>query len=416
MNKAIAVARWEFIEKIKTKAFIISLILTPLFMIGAGVLPTLLITKPDTEPRIIGVIDQTNELSDILSRRLEEKYKLPNGRPNYILRKITSQSSEDLAMARREADRLVANDDIEGYLIFPVTVYEDSIYEYRSKNVGNINLTSRINRTIRDIIVEKRLNTQGFDPQLIKKLTSEIDIKLVKISKTGEEEESNFQSVFFSAYIFIMAMFILIISTGQLLVRSMVEEKSNRIIEILMSSSSANDILAGKILGLSALGFVQIGTWAFIGIALALKFNMMIITLSSALILLPYFVLGYLFYAAIFVGLGAPLTTEQEAQQVTGYLVMVLFIPLLLTMWIIQNPNSTLVSILSYIPFLTPTMMAVRIPIQVPSVIEIVATISVLVISTIGAMWVAAKIFRTAILSYGKRPNLKELIQLFRSK
>ncbi len=416
MKKALAVARWEFIEKVKTKAFIISLILTPIFMIGAFVLPTLLITKPDTEPRIIGVIDETNRFGELLASQLENKYKLPNGKPNYIIRNIGNSTLFNLEEAKGEADKLVLNDDIEGYLIIPSTIYSDSVFEYRAQNVGNIKVTERLNRTIRDIIIDHKLTSQGLDPSLIKKLISPIELKSVKISKTGEEEESDFKTLFFGAYIFIMAMFILIISTGQLLVRSMVEEKANRIIEVLMSSSSANDLLVGKILGLSALGFVQIGTWALIGIAIALKFGTMIISLSSAIVLLPFFILGYLFYAAIFVGVGAPLSTEQEAQQATGYLVMILLVPLLLAMWIIQDPNSTLISILSFIPFLTPTMMAVRIPIQMPSLFEVLANIIVLALSTVGAMWAAAKIFRTTVLSYGKRPSIKELWHYLKSK
>ncbi|MDI6803164.1 MAG: ABC transporter permease [Bacteroidota bacterium] len=416
MRKAFAVARWEFIEKVKTKAFIISLIVTPLFMIGAFVLPTLLITKPDTEPRIIGVIDETNELGKLLSKKLEDKFKLPDGKPNYIIRHIGNRALLNLEDAKKDADNLVVKEDIEGYLIIRTTIYNDSVFEYRAQNVGNIKVTERLNRTIRDLIIEKKLKAEGLDPGVIKKLTFPIELKLVKISKTGEEEESDFKSMFFSAYIFIMAMFILIISTGQLLVRSMVEEKSNRIIEVLMSSSSANDLMVGKILGLSALGFVQIGTWALIGIAIALKFGTVIISLTSALVLLPFFILGYLFYAAIFVGVGAPLSTEQEAQQVTGYLVMILIIPLLLAMWIMQDPNSPLISILTFIPFLTPTMMAVRIPIQMPSVFEILANIIVLSLSTVAAMWAAAKIFRTTVLSYGKRPSMKELWHYLKSK
>ncbi len=412
MKKILAVARWEFIEKVKTKAFIISLFLTPIFMIGAGFLPTLLMGKADSESRIIGVIDETGTLSDILSAKLDEKFTLSNGRPNYIIRHIKIFNGED---PKIEADKLVLDEDIEGYLILKSTILQDSSFEYRTQNVGNIKVIERLNRTIRDVIVERKLKSEGFDPEVIKKLTSRIELKAVKVTEAGEEE-SDFKTIFFSAYIFIMAMFTLIITTGQLLVRSMVEEKSNRIIEVLMSSSTANDLMAGKILGLSALGFAQIGFWAAIGVAMALKFGMVLITLTNALILLPYFILGYLFYAAIFVGFGAPLNTEQEAQQVTGYLVMVLFIPLLLAMWIIQNPNSTLISVLSYIPLLTPTMMAVRIPIQLPPAVEIISTMLVLALSTIAAMWVAAKIFRTAILAYGKKPGLKEIISLLKSK
>jgi ABC-2 type transport system permease protein len=273
-----------------------------------------------------------------------------------------------------------------------------------------------LNRTLRDIIVEKKLRAEGLDPEFVKKLTSEIDIKPVKISKSGEEEEGGFEKVFFSAYIFIMMMMFLVMTSGQLLVRSMVEEKSHRIVEVLMSSCSAKDLMVGKILGLSGLGFTQIGFWALIGITLALKFSITLISLSHALLLLIFFVLGYLFYAAIFVAVGSPLSTEQEAQQATSYLVLIFIIPLIIAIPVMQDPNSLMVTVLTFIPFLTPTMMALRIPIQMPSGVEIIVSILVLGLSTVFAMWAAAKIFRTAILAYGKRPSIKEILSLLKTK
>jgi ABC-2 type transport system permease protein len=213
-----------------------------------------------------------------------------------------------------------------------------------------------------------------------------------------------------------MMMMFLVMTSGQLLVRSMVEEKSNRIVEVLMSSCSAKDLMVGKILGLSGLGFTQIGFWALIGITLALKFSITLISISHALLLLIFFVLGYLFYAAIFVAVGSPLSTEQEAQQATSYLVLIFIIPLIIAMPVMQDPNSLMVTVLTFIPFLTPTMMALRIPIQMPSEVEIIASILVLGLSTVFAMWAAAKIFRTAILAYGKRPSIKEIISLLKTK
>jgi ABC-2 type transport system permease protein len=416
MNKALAVARWEYVEKIKSKAFLISLFIMPIIMVAMGVIPTLLATRADTEPRVIGVIDETGELTKLLSTKFEEKYKLPDGRPNYLFRSINESNLFDISEAKKKGDELVISEEIEGYIILRSTIYNDSTFEYRSQNVGNFKLTERINRTLRDIIVEKKLRAEGLDPEFVKKLTSDIDIRSVKISKSGEEEEAGFEKVFFSAYIFIMMMMFLVMTSGQLLVRSMVEEKSNRIVEVLMSSCSAKDLIVGKILGLSGLGFTQIGFWALIGTTIALKFGVALIALSHALILLIFFVLGYLFYAAVFVAVGSPLSTEQEAQQVTSYLVLIFIIPLIIAMPVMQDPNSVLVSVLTFIPLLTPTMMALRIPIQMPSAIEVIAAIIVMILSTIIAMWAAAKIFRTAILAYGKRPSIKEIVSLLRAK
>ncbi|MBI4810672.1 MAG: ABC transporter permease, partial [Ignavibacteriales bacterium] len=397
-GKFYQVARWEYIEKIKSKAFIISLLLTPAIMVAAGLIPSLLMSRPDTESIVIGIIDQSGIVYQPYNTALEEKYKLPNGQPNYVLRLIEGNWQENAHDVKRQADSMVINETIEGYLIIGPSIMTDTAVEYRAKKAGNIKLTSRIERVLRDLIVEMKLQKKGLDPVLVKELTAPIDMKTIKIIKEGKEEEAGFKELFFTSYIFMMMMFFLIVTSGQLLIRSMMEEKSNRVVEVLMSSSSANDLMAGKIIGLSALGLSQIGFWALIGIVISLKFGMTMIPPINALVLLIYFILGYLFYAAIFVAAGAPLTTEQEAQQVSGYLVMILIIPLILAMMVIQNPNATLVQVLTYIPFLTASMMAVRIPIQLPSIFEIIATIIILIISSVVAIWIAGKIFRTPIL------------------
>ena len=413
--KALAVAKWEYIEKVKSKAFLISLFLMPIIMIGLGVVPTLLISQPDKESILIGIIDQTGTFYTTFANALEEKYKLPNGQPNYILTTISTESG-DISESKKVADSLVLSKRIEGYIVVNKSVFSDTVIEYRSSNAGNIKLISRIEKVIRDIIVEKKLQSQGFDPNLVKQLTTPIEMKTIKITKAGVEEETGFEKVFFTSYIFMMMMFFLVATSGQLLVRSMLDEKSNRIVEILMSSSSSTHLMAGKIIGLSGLGLTQIGFWAIIGIAISLQFGVTIISAGSALILLIYFILGYILYAAIFVSFGAPVSTEQEAQQISSYLMLILIIPIVFAMMVVQNPNSLLVKILTYIPLLTPSMMAMRIPIEMPPIYEIIITIILLLLSSIGAMWIAGKIFRTTILSYGKKPSLKELWILLQAK
>lgn len=414
MNKAIVVAKWEYLEKVKSKAFLIGLFVTPVLMVGMGIVPGLLATSEDQATKVIGVIDLNGGYVGPLSDGLQ-KYKLPNGQPNYIVQPIAVGKNTDVDAAVRLANTKVQQDEIEGYCIIAADPLIDTLVEYRSKHVGDLRITSRIEEALRSIVAERKLAQLGFDPSLLTLLHTSIDVKTVKLSKTGETEGGDFMTVFFSAYVFLMMLFFLILTSGQLLVRSMIEEKSNRIVEVLVSSLSPTDMMVGKVLGLSGLGFTQIGFWGLIGLALSLQFNVTMIPAGQALLLMIYFVLGYLFYAAIFIAVGSPLTTEQEAQQITSYLVLIVIMPIAFALPAMQNPGATWIKVLSFIPLLTPTMMTLRIPIQVPSVWEILTTIVLMIGSTYVAMIGAGRIFRIAILSTGKRPKLKEILQWART-
>jgi ABC-2 type transport system permease protein len=157
------------------------------------------------------------------------------------------------------------------------------------------------------------------------------------------------------------------------------------------------------------------GVWVIIGVSLAFKFGVTLIPVTSALLLGVYFILGYLLFAGIFVCIGAPVTTEQEAQQLTSYVSIVLVLPIMLALPAMQDPHSGLVTFLTYFPLTTPTMMAMRIPVNVPSLVEIVISMALLAIASLTVMWASGKIFRVAVLSYGKRPGIGELLRYLRA-
>ncbi len=411
MTKIVSVARWEYLEKVKSKAFLIGLFLTPVLMVGMGVLPTLLITQADTRTKIIGVIDPSGAIAGPLAGLLQSRYRLADGRPNYMLRPLAAESEADVRESAAEADRESGSGDIEGYVLLGSSPETDTTVEYRSKSVGDIQLVENLQQALRIVLSERKGLSLGLDTAVIRALNVKVDLKQVKLSKTGEKEETGFLQVFFTAYVFLFMLFLLIITSGQLLVRSILEEKSNRIVEVLVSSCSSTELMAGKVLGLSALGFTQIGFWALMGAIVSVSFGVVFVTPGIAALLIVYFVLGYLFYAAVFIGAGSPLTTEQEAQQVTSYLVMLLVLPIALAFPAMQNPDATWIRILTFIPFLTPTMMALRIPIQMPPAWEILATILLLVVSIFFAMIAAGRIFRIAILSTGKSPKIAEIFR-----
>ncbi|MGD1046057.1 MAG: ABC transporter permease [Bacteroidota bacterium] len=413
-SKAFQVAVWEFSEKVKSKAFIISLVIMPVIMILFGVLPGLLISRPDASATIIGIIDETDSIIGPLAKRLDEKFILPDGQPNYVVRNLSLQGAiEEKKMA---ANRMVTAGDITGYFYFPSVIFDSGKVEYRSENVSNIKIQERFSRTIEEVIIESRILKQGLDPLLIKKITADINVKSIKVSEKGDEKETGFLEIFFSGYIVIMMLLFLVMTSGQLLIRSVVVEKTNRVIEVLLSSCSARDLMVGKIFGLSGLGIVQMLIWGMIGFAVSLKTGTNIFTSMNLMLSLVYFILGYIFYSAIFVAAGSPVTTEQEAQQITSYVSLLLVFPIIIAMPVMQNANSVWIKVLSFIPLLTPTLMVLRISVQMPALWEILSTIALLIISSIVMMWAAGKIFRVAVLSYGKRPSLPELIRWVREK
>ncbi|HXX65200.1 MAG TPA: ABC transporter permease [Bacteroidota bacterium] len=410
MSKITSVAKWEYLEKVKSKAFLIGLFLTPMLMVIMGVLPSLFMAQEDTTTKVVGVIDPTGNLAGPLIREMESRYQLANGQPNYLVRPLAVGKGINVPSAVSDADRLAVSDEIEGYCVIGGGGNGDSVAEYRSKAIGDLRLIGRLEETLKSVMTEQKAMTLGISPAVVKELTVKLDLRPVKLSKAGEEE-GGFERVFFSAYVFLMALFLLIITSGQMLVRSILEEKSNRIVEVLVSSCSSTELMAGKVLGLSALGLTQMGFWAIIGVAVTIQFGVSLVTPGVAALMVVYFTLGYLFYAAVFIGAGSPLTTEQEAQQVTSYLVMLLIVPIALAFPAMKNPDATWLKVLTFIPFLTPTMMALRIPIQMPALWEILATVLLMIVCIGLAMVGAGRVFRIGILSTGKSPKLAEIFR-----
>lgn len=407
MNKALIVAKWEFLEKIKSKAFLFSLILMPIIIVGMGVLPGLLATKEDDRTLTLGVIDETNSLVVRLSDRIAEKYRKEDGSPMYAVRNLGLDGGTD--ERRAEAVRLVTEGTLEGFFTIPKTVVDSGTVVYRARNIGNFRVQERFSRTLEELITEQRLAAQGLDAKEVRSLLADVSVRSVKVDETGVEQEGGFLEMFFTSYIALMMLMFMVVTSGQLLIRSVVEEKQNRVIEVLLSSCSAQDLMTGKILGLSGLGLVQLGVWALGIVAVMLKSEGLAIAPEVLLLTLAYFILGYLLYAGVFVAAGAPVTTEQEAQQITSYVSMMLVLPIVMAVPAMQNPDATYIRVLSFIPLLTPSFMVLRLPIQMPPTWEILTTLGMLALSALLMMWAAGKIFRIAILVYGKRPSIGQL-------
>ncbi len=408
MKKALIVAKWEFIEKVKTKTFIISLILTPAIIIAFAITPAILTNQGNSSTQAIGIVDTSGIFFHPLNNTLS-KFKIHNEQPEYLLVNLVGKE-KNLTKIIDRANLYTLTGKIEGYLLINSGGTDTVKAEFRHKSSDITYDLGTLEDAFNEVRINLALSKEGLNYKKTKVISSIVDIKNIEIDKENGRVKSQFLVLFFTSFIYIILLMMMILSSGGMLIRSLVEEKSNRLIEILVSSCSPDELLTGKVIGLSSLGITQVLIWTLIGLVLVV-FNVIPSQVFSNIIaILVYFALGFIFYTSIFVGLGSIVTTEQEAQQITSYLSLILVMPIVLTIPAMENPGSLLVQILSYIPFTIPSIMILRFNIGTVPIVDIITSSIIMIISTYLFVIIAAKIFRIGVLSYGKRPSFKELI------
>jgi ABC-2 type transport system permease protein len=414
------IARWEYLQKVRSKGFIISLILTPLIVVGSSVVPTLLADQGPESTLTVGIVNDTGVPYTELRDRIERSERLPDGQPAYLLANYRGRA-QSLDSAIAAADRDALSGRIEGVFVMRDSAGTPAV-SYRSTTPSNVRMISTFEKMLQKLVTERRLAEAGIDSAVYNRISTEVDIMPVKLSKHGNASSSGFMETFFMAYAGCFLLMFLILTTGQSLVRSLVEEKSNRIMELLVASSTPQELMWGKLLGLSGLGITQLMVWLILALG-ALTSLAVPPSVSSSLmgvysvlpLMLVYIVLGYMFYAAIFIGVGSLVTNEQEAQVVTSLLVMVLVVPILFAVAVVQYPEATYIRVLSHVPVFTPSLMMMRAVTKMPPVWEIGTTIAVMIVSTAFVVWAAGKIFRASLLLYGKRPTAGEIMRWLRA-
>jgi ABC-2 type transport system permease protein len=322
--------------------------------------------------------------------------------------------------ARLSADSLLLKGILNAYLVLPEKVFDRGNIEYHSLDLGNLLESERMQKLLNEVIIQTRILNEEIEPKRAAAWLKPITLNKYQLREQGPTEW-DFYIEFYGSIIGIVLLFMAIFTSGGFLFSSVLQEKTNRVIELLLSYASSRQIMAGKIFGLGFLGLMQVLIW--IGIAaLFVLFNLFeasrisYLNLENGFYFLHYFSLGYLLYAAIFVAIGAIFSSEQDAQQVNLILRTVAILPVLLVFLFLKKPDSEIIQILTYIPLLTPYFMIMKISqYGITLTSEIYITSAILLVSIVGMVFIAAKIFRMGILLYGKKLTLREVMLLLRS-
>ncbi len=429
MHKFLIVFKHEYAQVVKKKSFLIGLILTPLIM-GFAMFAPLLIDRINAEStEHLAVIDQSNlGLGSKFVENLKE-YTLDDTVTAYYevdnLFEIDAFESERFNTTKDSILELITNEELKYLIVItPDAVTTDTgIYVVASNE--NITSDKRFRWQLTKVISSKRLEASEINIPIdsILSMTQRIDL----ITKDLKGETVSTQAKIIIAIVFVMMMYMLILINGQMVMRSVIDEKTSRIMEVLVSSVTPFQLMLGKIFGLGAATLTQVAIWILAGY-LFTAFNPIqstaiesIISPILILFMVLFFILGFLLYSTLFALLGSIVDTEKEAQNFLMPMVMCLIIPVIISSYIIQDPNSLLVRILSFIPVFTPTTMVLRLNFIIPSlpstsilqpaILESTLALLVLAASVIGTIWLTAKIFRMGILMHGKRATLPEIMK-----
>ncbi len=404
MKKIWIIIKWEFLNRARSKLFLFTTFLFPIFLVGILYIPTLMM---EIEPGNITTValvyeDPISSLIDRFKEKVDSSFRLGNGNPQYLFNRMTNEV---------DAMDSVAKKSFDGYLFIPNDILESGVVNYYSHSLSNIKLYNQLRRSLNQIVIENRMIEQNIDVALVGSLSKNIVFETFEVDKSGLASEGDALISFFIPTLFVMILFMTIFMSGQLLLRSVMEERTNRTIEILLSSISADQLMAGKILGLGMLGLVQMIFYLIIGFITAYFKDIPIIEFGQFPVFMIYFITGYIFYSSIYATMGTFFSSEQEAQQTSGLISIVAVLPIIFASYFITNPGSNFTVGLCYFPPITPFMMILRLGTGTVERIEIIFTTLLLIICCWGMIKLSGKIFRTAILLYGKKITLKEILK-----
>lgn len=436
MDKLIAVIKREYLERVRTKWFVISTVLGPVFLLGVMVLPAYLTARSlsSAQASRFQVIDATGVgLGTRIAQRVQERARngplrnmpgMPAMRDSTAapLASVVVVGPGGVAAAESTATTAVIGKEIQGYLVVDSATITSGKARYSGRNASSIGEMDQIESGLRTALLAQRLEAAGITGPRADTLTRvRTDMAKERITSTGRGGDGTVSAIF--GFIIAFLLYMMIILYGQNILRGVLEEKMTRVAEVVISSVSPETLLAGKVIGVGAVGLTQQLIWLAFGVGVstyglgmaaatgAVNITLPQVTVFQMVALILYFLLGYTFYAALFAAVGAMCSSQEEATQAAQPVMMLLVASIIMVQPILTNPTGSLGTVMSLLPFSSPIVMPlVMSGTQVPGW-QIGTSLAALVVACVGSIWLSARIYRVGLLMTGKRPNFRELLR-----
>jgi ABC-2 type transport system permease protein len=406
-------------ERIRSKAFIIMTLLMPVFMASTILIPTLLADMKSGVTRRIVIVATHQQIAAAVRQELTTppaQSDLPAGQKAEAAPRFDVTIDNNVSEAERTKLRQeISSGKIDGFLWLSDSDLANRKVLYSAKDVTDFGESMELRNAVHSAVVKQRLAEKRIFGSEVESLLKPIDFDSVRIEK-GKEGASGV-AVFLVSFTMVMLLYVNMLVYGFAVMRSIIEEKSSRIMEVLLSTVTAKQLLAGKIIGVGTVGLTQVLIW----LAIAGVFSapgIMTARSMTANIHIPavgvvsfgvFFVLGYFLYSTIYDALGSMVNSDQEAQQVQWPAMLPVVFSIILATPVLQHPNSQLAFWTSLVPFFAPILMFVRIMAETPPLWQVLFSIALILLTTWGMLGLSSRIYRVGILMYGKRPTLPEL-------
>src|SRR5579875_765649 len=404
MPKLWFVVKREYLTRVLTKGFIISTVAIPALIIGVIVFQFFVAEKQPALTQTITIVDEAGQLGDLIESFLARQ-KLPDGKPAFSVVQIQEQPLDPKELRARLTARTRTH-RLSGYLWIPRGILSGEKPQFVVRNPGAFMTLETINEAVREAVISRLLKSRGVSVQNLSTLLHSADVRLIHLTSEGESEEKG--------QIYAVAIGMATILYGSLLMYG-------------ITSIRPFELLAGKILGVAAVGLTQFLIWA-ISAGLLTAYGLSVAKVASPSdsgfkVHLPpallafgvlYFIAGYFLFASMYAAIGSAVSSEQDAQQLQMPVTLLLVTSFFLFSIIMSDPNSTLSIALSMIPFFSPILMVMRIALQTPPLWQVALSLIFLLLTTLGVTYASARLYRVGVLMYGKRPSFVELFRWLR--
>jgi ABC-2 type transport system permease protein len=425
MAKLWAIIKREYLERVRSKWFVIATLFGPIFFSAIIIVPAWLSSRSKATSDIYNttILDATgNGFGHRLAVNMAGDSTIPGRVPE--VRVVTPSM---LTRAESLATHQVMQKEKTGYIVVDQQTLAGEAARYAGRNATSISDMAEIKSAIRQTVLASRLEKVGLDNSRMKEITFiPLEFSTERITEKGRAG-SGIASVMFGFAIGFL-LYASIVIYGQTIMSGVLEEKTTRVAEVVMSSVPTDTLLAGKVLGVGAVGLTQQIIWivtTYVMLKLrapimerlgapATNFTLPDISLGAGIIFLMFFLFGFIFYSSLFAAVGSSVNSESEARQAASPLMIMIISTAVFIQPVLLNPTGTTARVLSLVPFSSPIIMPIRMAVIGIPPLELAASLGFLAIGCLVALWLASRIYRVGLLMYGKRPTLKEMARWVR--
>ena len=415
MNKLLLIIQREYTTLVARKSFIVITLLIPFLFVAIGAVPVLISEWNNSgSAEVVTVIDETGRLAGVIPDT--ESFR-------FIPLKGEAGSTDVKSFFDQ------AGNSMSALVVIPANVLDSAKVNIYSKSTVNMALVSHVTESLNDTLTAVKIASMGVPnlDKMVKEAQVDIDVNSVKLSDDGTESEASTTAAMVLGMVLAFITYMFVLTYGAMIMNSVIEEKTNRIVEVIVSSCKPFQLMMGKIIGVALVGVTQFLIWAILisvavgGLGISLANNPMsdlavvfnaiqsVNLVSIFTCFVVYFLGGYLLYASLFAGFGSAVDQASDASQFTSPIIIVMVVALYAGIGCMENPNGSMAMWCSMIPFTSPIVMMVRLPYDVPFW-QIAVSVALLYGTAFGLVWVSSRIYRIGILRYGKKFTFKEIM------